>query len=62
MLSNLVRIKRRHASNINIHRSIESVLYGVVWQIGAISVFPADEFCTGMNFVPVPEKSTKKEG
>ena len=55
-------IDEKRLGYINIHRSIESVLYGVVWQIGAISVFPADEVCTGMKFVPVPEKSTKKEG
>ena len=50
----------KHASNINIHRSVKSVPHGVIWQIGAISVFPADEVCTGMKFVPVPEKAQKK--
>ena len=29
----------KHASNINIHRNIESVPHGVIWQIEAISVF-----------------------
>ena len=52
----------KHSSNINIHRNIKSVPHGVIWKIGAIGVFSANEFCTGMNFVPVPEKSTKKEG
>ena len=52
----------KHASNINIHTSIESVPHGVIWQNEAIGVFPANEICTGMKFVPVPEKSTKKRG
>ena len=43
----------KYASNINIHRSIESVPKGVIWQNEAIGVFSANEFCTGMNFVPV---------
>ena len=42
----------KYASNINIHRSVKSVPHGVIWQIVAIGVF-ADEFCTGMKFVPV---------
>ena len=59
----------KHASNINIHRSIESVPHGVIWQIEAISVF-ADEggamchcFCLFWHgAAQAPEKSTKKEG
>ena len=65
----------KHASNINIHRSVKSVPHGVIWQMKLL-VFFADEggtmchcfclyryeVCTGMKFVPVPEKSTKKEG
>ena len=46
----------KHASNINIHRNIESVPHGVIWQSEAIGVFPADEagaiyYC--FSFVPV---------
>ena len=43
----------KHASNINICRSVESVPHGVIWQNEAIGVFPADEVCTGMKLVPV---------
>ena len=33
----------KHASNINIHRNIENVPHGVIWQSEAIGIFPADE-------------------
>ena len=60
----------KHASNINIHRNIESVPHGVIWQSETIGVFPADEagamchcFCLFWHgAAQAPEKSTKKEG
>ena len=46
----------KHASNINKRRSIENVPHGVIWQIEAIGVFPANEICAGM------KKEHKKRG
>ena len=52
----------KHASNINICRSIESVPICRYMTNLSYWYFFVDKVCTGMKFVSVSEKSTKKEG
>ena len=52
----------KHASNINICRSIESVPICRYMTNLSDWHFFVDKVCTGMMFVLVPKKSTKKRG